>query len=360
MLSMSDDDEDSSPEIDEGEDAYLIDSAPAIADAIELWVNRAFAEPPRLDQYIAARQPELTRSAVQRLIEAGDVFVNGKSAKASYRVQMGDAITLKVPQRRVMTHEPEDIPLDILFEDDDLVVVNKPADMIVHPGRGAANWTGTLTNALLFHFGKLSTVGGEIRPGIVHRLDRDTTGILLVAKNDWVHQHLAGQFEHRKVVKEYLAISYGGPDRDSDYVEKPIGTHPNIREKMAIRDDPRFGKSAVTFYQASQRFRGYCVFDVRPHTGRTHQIRVHLAYIGCPIVADRPYSGRNELRLSELTPTTDADDRVLIARQALHARRLRFYHPKAKKLMDFTAPIPADMQTTLDALEQFRRKGQSS
>lgn len=354
---MSNDAEDPNDiEKDEGEDSYLIDAAPAIADAVELWVNRAFAQPPRLDTYIVARQPELTRSAVQRWIESGSVFVNGKPAKASYRVQKGDGITLKVPQRRVMTHEPEDIPLDILHEDDDLVVVNKPADMIVHPGRGATNWTGTLTNALLFHFGKLSTVGGEIRPGIVHRLDRDTTGVLLVAKNDWVHQHLAGQFEHRKVVKEYLAITYGEPDRDSDYIEKPIGVHPNAREKMAIRDDPRFGKTAVTFYQVSQRFRGYSAFDVRPHTGRTHQIRVHLAYIGCPIVADRPYSGRGELKLSELTQIEDSTDRVLIARQALHARRLRFYHPKARKLMDFTAPIPADMQATLDALHQYRSR----
>lgn len=333
----------------------LLEAHSVAADAVEFWVRKSFSGPPRLDRYIAARYPDATRSAIQRLIESGEVFVNGRPAKASYRVQAGDRITLKIVKRRAPSHLPEDIPLDILYEDDELVVLNKQADMIVHPGRGAANWSGTLTNALLFHFGKLSTVGGEIRPGIVHRLDRDTTGVLLVAKNDQVHQNLAGQFERRRVLKEYVALCYGAPDRDRDYIEKRIGVHPNIREKMAIRDDPRFGKSAVTFYETAERFDGYSLVQVRPHTGRTHQIRVHLAHIGCPIVADQPYSGRCELKLSEIAPLGEpSEDRILIDRQALHAQRLRFYHPTAKRVMDFTAELPEDMRQTLEALRAHR------
>ena len=333
----------------------ILEEGAIAADAVEFWVRKSFSGPPRLDRYIAARYPDATRSAIQRLIEAGEVFVNGRPAKASYRVQADDRITLKIVKRRAPAHLPEDIPLDVLYEDEHLVVLNKQADMIVHPGRGAANWSGTLTNALLFHFGKLSTVGGEIRPGIVHRLDRDTTGVLLVAKSDQVHQNLAGQFERRRVLKEYVALCYGAPDRDSDYIERRIGVHPNVREKMAIRDDPRFGKSAVTFYETVERFDGFSLVHVRPHTGRTHQIRVHLAHIGCPIIADQMYSGRCELRLSDLSPeAASTEEQVLIDRQALHARRLRFYHPTAKRVMDFTAEPPEDMRRTLEALRAHR------
>jgi 23S rRNA pseudouridine1911/1915/1917 synthase len=291
------------------------------------------------------------------LIDDQRVTVNGKPTKASYRVQVDDRITMLSPRRRSLKLEPENIPLDILHEDDDLIVLNKQADMIVHPGRGVNNWSGTLTNALMFHFQKLSTVGGDVRPGIVHRLDRDTTGILLVAKDDRVHQALALQFETRKVVKEYVALCYGVPDRYSDYVEKRIGHHPSIREKMAIREDPKFGKSAITFYEMAERFAGYSLINVRPHTGRTHQIRIHLAHVGCPILADRPYAGRSELRLSELVPgLPEAEDEVLIARQALHAHRLRFYHPVQRKVMDFTAELPADMKRTLESLRTHRRQ----
>jgi 23S rRNA pseudouridine1911/1915/1917 synthase len=322
------------------------------AQAIELWANKSFAEPPRLDQYIAARQGDLSRAAVQRLIEEGNILVNGKSTKSSYRVQTGDCITVRVAVRRSLTLEPEEIPLDILYEDNSLVVINKPADMIVHPGRGIANWKGTLANALLFHFNQLSTAGGDVRPGIVHRLDRDTTGVILVAKNDQVHQHLGMQFETRKVVKEYVALCYGSPDRQSDYIEKRIGHHPSIREKMAIREDPRFGKVAVTFYETAEKFAGYCYVRLRPQTGRTHQLRVHMTHVGCPMIADRPYSGRAELKLSELT-NQFPEDQVLIKRQALHAHRLRFFHPVKRQVMDFTAELPEDMTRTLAALREY-------
>ncbi len=286
------------------------------------------------------------------MIEEGNILVNGKSTKSSYRVQTGDCITVRVAVRRSLTLEPEEIPLDILYEDDSLVVINKPADMIVHPGRGIANWKGTLANALLFHFNQLSTAGGDVRPGIVHRLDRDTTGVIVVAKNDQVHQHLGMQFETRKVVKEYVALCYGIPDRQSDYIEKRIGHHPSIREKMAIREDPRFGKVAVTFYETAEKFAGYCYVRLRPQTGRTHQLRVHMTHVGCPMIADRPYSGRAELKLSELT-NQFPEDLVLIKRQALHAHRLRFFHPVKRQVMDFTAELPEDMTRTLAALREY-------
>lgn len=359
---MADDEEDIlDDELELDESATISEEESAESDSaeplewIELWARRSNSAPPRLDQFIVARHGEVSRASIQRMIADGHVRVNGKPAKASYRVQEGDCVTLAMPRRRVMKHTPEDIPLDILHEDDDLVVLNKQANIIVHPGRGARNWSGTLTNALLFHFGSLSQAGGDVRPGIVHRLDRDTTGVLLVAKNDRVHQNLALQFERRKVVKEYLALTYGLPDRDSDYIEKPIGHHPNIREKMAIRDDPRFGKSAVTFYEVAEKFAGYGCIRLRPRTGRTHQIRVHLAHVGCPIIADQPYSGRKELRLSELKSlTAGEEDAVLIARQALHAHKLRFYHPTTRQVMDMTAPIPSDMAGTLEVLREFR------
>jgi 23S rRNA pseudouridine1911/1915/1917 synthase len=327
-------------------------STEVFAQAIELWVNKSFTEPPRLDQYIAARQGDLSRAAVQRLIDEGNVQVNQKPTKASYRVQTGDCISVRVAVRRSLTLEPEEIPLNILYEDESLVVINKPADMIVHPGRGIANWRGTLANALLFHFQHLSRAGGDIRPGIVHRLDRDTTGVIVVAKNDQVHQHLGMQFETRKVVKEYIALCYGVPDRQSDYVEKRIGHHPSIREKMAIREDPRFGKVAVTFYETAEKFAGYSYIRLRPQTGRTHQLRVHMTHIGCPLIADRPYSGRAEMRLSELTPEFP-ENPVLINRQALHAHRLRFFHPVKKQVMDFTADFPNDITHTLAALREY-------
>lgn len=319
----------------------------------EFLVQKQFNESKRLDQYVVSRLPEISRAVVQRLIDEERLLVNGKKAKASHKVRHGDLIVLDLPDALTGKPEPEEIPLEILYEDEWLVVLNKQANMIVHPGRGKENWRGTLTNALQFHFDHLSQCGGAFRPGIVHRLDRDTTGVLLVAKDDYAHRHLALQFERRKVHKEYLAISYGAPDRDSDYIERPIGPHPTVREKMAIRDDPEIGRPANTFYEAAERFDGYTLFRLRPMTGRTHQIRVHLAHIGCPIVADKPYSGRGELRLSELSSGTE-EDSVLISRQALHAYRLRFRHPRRHEVMDFEAPLPADFARTLEALRTHR------
>jgi 23S rRNA pseudouridine1911/1915/1917 synthase len=233
--------------------------------------------------------------------------------------------------------------------------------MVTHPAKG--NWRGTLVNAIQFHYDRLSTLAGENRPGIVHRLDRDTTGLLIVVKDDLVHRKLAMQFELREVHKEYLALVYGVPQRDSDYIERSIGFHPLSREKMAIRSAQDGGKPAVTFYEVIERFRGYALVRCKPETGRTHQIRVHLTHIGHPIVADKAYSGRDRLTLAELidppsaassvTPGDRLED-VLIERQALHAHALRFTHPATGKEIALSAPLPADMARSLDALRMRR------
>lgn len=303
----------------------------------------------RIDAYLSSRYPDYSRSVVQKVIDAGAVLVNEKPVKASYKVRLGDVIRVWLPELADDAPAPEDIPLAVVYEDEAFTVVNKPAGMVVHPAKG--NWTGTLVNALQFHYDTLSTVAGEHRPGIVHRLDRDTTGLLLVAKDDKAHRALAAQFEQRTISKEYLAIVAGVPERDSDYIERTIGFHPTHREKMAIRNPEDGGKDAVTFYQVLDRFRGHAHVRCKPQTGRTHQIRVHLAHIGHPIVADKLYSGRDRLTIGDLAgPDAPDADRVLINRQALHAHTLRLTHPFTGQPMEFVAPLPEDMAGTLAAL----------
>src|SRR5205823_10379291 len=250
---------------------------------------------------------------------------------------------------------PQDLPLDVLYEDDFLALVNKPPNMVVHPAKG--HWSGTLVNALQFRFPQLSQTGGEHRPGIVHRLDRDTSGVILIAKEEQTHRDLGMLFERRKVFKEYVAITQGVLDRDSDYVESRIIRHPHERTKMAITEDDEDedAKDAVTFYEVIERFDGYTFVRVQPRTGRTHQIRVHLASVGCPVLADKAYSGRDQLRLSDLVPGLPAErDEVLMPRQALHAHRLRFQHPRTKDWLEGVAPLPPEFERTLAALRQYR------
>ncbi len=305
----------------------------------------------RIDAYLSSRYPDYSRSVMQKVIDAQAVLVNGLPVKASYKVRLDDAIRVWLPELADDAPVPEDIPLEILFNDPAFTVVNKPPGMVVHPAKG--NWTGTLVNALQFHFDTLSTVAGEHRPGIVHRLDRDTTGLLLVAKDDQAHRKLASQFEQRTIQKEYLTIVSGLPQRDSDYIEKPVGMHPTNREKMAIRLLEDGGKPAVTFYQVVDRFRGHALVRCKPQTGRTHQIRVHLAHIGHPVVADKAYSGRDRLTLGDLLGHSAPDaDLVLIDRQALHAHTLRLTHPLTGQPLEFVAPLPDDMARTLAALRR--------
>ncbi|MGE3803787.1 MAG: RluA family pseudouridine synthase [Gemmataceae bacterium] len=311
--------------------------------------------PARLDQYLAIQFPDYSRSVIKKVIDTGGVAVNGKEAKASYKVRAGDHIRIVLPDPTHDAPQPEDIPLEVLYEDDDFAIINKPPDMVVHPAKG--HWSGTLANAVQFRFGQLSMINGAYRPGIVHRLDRDTSGAILIAKDEQAHRDLSMQFETRKVFKEYLALTAGELDRDSDYIERRIGHHPHDRIKMIATDDEERGKEACSFYEVVERFRGYSFVRIQPRTGRTHQIRVHLASVGCPVLADEIYSGRNQFRLSDMLPGLDPlKDEVLLGRQALHAARLRVLHPRTRQVVAVEAPLPADLLGTLAALRTHRRK----
>lgn len=311
------------------------------------------AEGMRLDQYVHLHVADHSRTDIQKAIEAGRITVNGKPSKPSYRVRKGDRLWIDLPPPLHDIPVPENIPLDILYQDASLAVINKPPDMVVHPAKG--NWSGTLVNALHWHFrDQLSTEGGYLRAGIVHRLDKDTSGVILVAKEDAVHRELAWQFETRQIFKEYVAITHGELDRDADYIEGAIKLHPHDRQRMTVSNDPD-AKPALSYYEVLERFRGYTLVKVQPRTGRTHQIRVHLLHVGCPVLADRLYSGRDRLLLSDLYPETPgAEEVVLLHRQALHAYRLRFRHPRTQQWIEVEAPLPDDMRRTLEALRRYR------
>jgi 23S rRNA pseudouridine1911/1915/1917 synthase len=327
-------------------------SSPSTSQPIDLIAKRK-VQGQRLDQYLVGMFPDLSRSMIQKVIDAGGVLVNGAPGKASYKVRQGDHIRIWPPEPTHDLPVPENIPLDILYEDEFLAVINKPADMVVHPAKG--HWSGTLVNALQFHFAQLSHVSGDYRPGIVHRLDRDTSGVILVAKEESVHRDLSYQFESRKVFKEYVAITTGILDRDSDYIERRIAHHPRDRVKMAVTDEEDDGKEACSFYEVIERFRGFTVCRISPRTGRTHQIRVHLASVHCPVLADKAYGGRDCLRLSDLVPDLPPEkDEILMPRQALHASRLRFYHSRRREVIEAVAALPPEFEKTLAALRQHR------
>jgi 23S rRNA pseudouridine1911/1915/1917 synthase len=317
-------------------------------------VARLRVDGTRLDQYLASVLGEYSRSTLKRVIDSGGVAVNGRPAKASYKVRHGDRIQVRQPEPEFAGPAAEDIPLDVLYEDEHLAVVNKPAGMVVHPAKG--NWSGTLVNALRHRFPQLSGLNGDYRAGIVHRLDRDTSGVILVAREEQTHRDLALAFEHRKVFKEYVALTAGILDRDSDYIEGRIAHHKLDRVKMAIADeDDDDAKDACTYYEVIERFRGFSFCRCTPRTGRTHQIRVHLASVGCPILADKMYSGRDRIRLSDLVAgIEEASDRVLLSRQGLHAHRLRLRHPRKGTVLEAEAPLPQEFQDTLDVLRLHR------
>ncbi len=313
------------------------------------FVVRARMASRRIDAYLHGRFSDYSRSVLQKVIDARAVEVNGQPIKASYKVQLGDVIRIWLPELDDRTPQAEDIPLSVVYEDDAIAVIDKPPGLVVHPAKG--HHTGTLINALVFHFERLSTGTGSTRPGLVHRLDRDTSGLILIAKDDLAHAAAARQFEERTVDKQYLALVYGEPGRDSDYIEKPIGPHPTHREKMAIRRSEDDGKEAKTFYEVIERFRGFSLLRVKLFTGRTHQIRVHLAHIGHPIVADKLYSGRDHLTVGDVIGPSAADaERVLLDRQALHAQTLRIDHPTTGQPLEFRSDPPADMAGVLEAL----------
>ncbi len=304
----------------------------------------------RVDKYLHGRFSNLSRRFIQDAIKQGGVTVNGKTAKQSLKLKPGDVIHLILPEPPSKDILPEDIPLNIIYEDDELIILNKQSGILVHPARG--NTHGTLVNALAFYSDKLSSGLGEFRPGIVHRLDRNTTGVMVVAKSDPAQWKIAKQFEHRQINKTYLAIVHGTPELNADRIKASLGIHPRMREKYAIR--PESGKEAITFYEVVESFRGFSLLKLTPKTGRTHQIRVHLSYIKHPIVADDMYGGKLVYPW-QLANEEPAVQEPLINRVALHACSLEFKHPQTEESVKFEAPLPDDMQHFLDALRQYRK-----
>jgi 23S rRNA pseudouridine1911/1915/1917 synthase len=312
----------------------------------------------RLDVFLARTFPEQSRSFLARSIDKGAVRVDGVVARASHKLREGMIVCMTVPEPPRAGPVAEEIPLEFVHLDEWLAVVNKPAGMVVHPAKG--NWKGTLAGALRWHLERadaagngasgLSNAGGPTRPGIVHRLDRDTSGVIIVARNEEVHHALAKQFEQRTVTKTYLAITQGQPQFDRDEINLPIGIHPYQREKMAVRRDHSTSREAVTRFEVLERYRGAALVKVAPKTGRTHQIRVHLAAIGCPVLCDGLYSGRTRIEPAFFGLVDDGAGTALIERQALHAASLAVDHPVARERIEFAAPLPADMQRVLDVL----------
>lgn len=296
----------------------------------------------RLDTFLAAKLPQFSRTVIRKAIVNGSVSVDGEQRKSSYKLRVGESVCSEITPVVKEGEIGEDIPLDILYEDDDMVFINKPTGMVVHPAKG--HWSGTLTSALTFHFENLSKVGGAHRPGIVHRLDRDTSGVIVVAKNDQAHAHLSNQFANRTVEKEYYAICRGSLDRDRDWIRQPIGAHPYQREKMAIRADHATSRAAETFFEVQERWRGFVAVSVFPKTGRTHQIRVHLTHVGCPVLCDPLYSGHRKLTAADLSPKRSASkEDILLDRLALHAKRLKIRQPTTGEWLEMEAPIPAPL-----------------
>jgi 23S rRNA pseudouridine1911/1915/1917 synthase len=303
----------------------------------------------RLDQYLHGRFSNLSRRYIQEAIKQGAATVNGKPAKPSLKLNPGDQVSFVLPEPPNKNFLPEDLPLNIIFEDNDLIILNKQPGIIVHPARG--NTHGTLVNALMFYSDNLSTGLGDFRPGIVHRLDRETSGVMIVTKNDHAQWKIAKQFEQRHIDKTYLAIVHGTPQLSADRIKAPLGVHPVIREKYAIR--PISGKEAVTFYEVLEAFRGFSFLKLTPKTGRTHQIRVHLSHLKHPIVADDMYGGKlvYPWQLADAEP---AVEEPIIDRVALHALSIQFKHPTTEQIVRFEAPLPQDMQHMLEMLRKYR------
>lgn len=318
------------------------------ADEFSITVPEASAGT-RLDAFLAARLTDVSRAAIQRAVELGQVVVNERPAKSSYKVRAGDEVQVELPEAAPLTAAPEAIPLNIMYEDDEVIVVNKPAGMVVHPGAGIP--AGTLANALVHHFGaqlsrELAQRQGALRPGIVHRLDVGTSGLIVVAKTDRAHASLAEQFESRAVLKGYTALVYGRVATETGRVDVPIGRDPHNRVKMAVRPTGQ-GRAALTLFRVAERFDEFTLLDVEIKTGRTHQIRVHLAHLKHPIVADSTYdSGRANTVKSPRVRTAIAH----LNRPFLHAARLSFKHPASGIQMNFSAPLPDELENLLNLL----------
>lgn len=285
----------------------------------------------RLDKFLCIKADDLSRSRIQQLIEQGDVLINDNPSKCNYKVKASDVLFLRVPDDEELEAQPEDLPLDVIYEDSDIIVVNKAKGMVVHPSIGTKNHT--LVNALLYHCKDLSGINGVLRPGIVHRIDKDTSGLIAVAKNDHAHQKLAEQLKDKSMHREYVALVHGVMEHDYGTIDAPIGRDEKDRQKMCIT--AKNSKPAITHFKVKERFGSYTLVECRLETGRTHQIRVHMQYIGHPIVGDPKYSYRK---------TMDCQG------QLLHAYKLTFIHPTSGKEVSFSAEIPADFKQILEDL----------
>ena len=301
--------------------------------AEQKWIAEEGSEG-RLDKYLS-ENADLSRTRVQQLAKEGKIFVNGKAAKSSLKVRAGDEIVCDVPEDQPLDIKPENIPLDILYEDEDIIVINKPKGMVVHPAPG--NYSGTLVNALLYHCRDLSGINGVIRPGIVHRIDKDTTGCIVCCKNDKAHKAIAKQLEDKTCHREYLAVVNGVIQSDAGKVDAPIGRDPRDRQRMTVTD--KNSREAITHFVVKERFRDATLIDCRLETGRTHQIRVHMKYMKHPVMGDTKYGGTCRYMDTQ--------------GQVLHAYRLTLVHPSTGKEMTFEAPLP---QYFRDLLEILRRE----
>jgi 23S rRNA pseudouridine1911/1915/1917 synthase len=286
----------------------------------------------RLDKFLSTKNDDLSRTYIQKLIDKGQVTVNGEEHKSSYNLHLNDEIKIAIPKPEEIELKAEEISLDVIYEDDDLIVINKQSDLVVHPAPGHPS--GTLVNALLYHCDNLSGISGQVRPGIVHRLDKDTTGVLVVAKNDQAHLGLSEQFKERETEKIYLTLAKGNIKHNKGKIDAAIGRDPKDRKKMAVTKYN--SKKAISRFEVLERFGEYTWVKVKLETGRTHQIRVHMSYMGNPVVADQLYGSKGE----ELGAT----------RQLLHAYQLGFTHPIKEEWMEFEAEIPLDMEQVLEEL----------
>ena len=297
----------------------------------------------RLDAFLAVNIEGWSRARLQRLIENADVLVNGSVSKPSHKLRPNDTIEIELTATQSTSFTPEDIPVEVVYEDDDLIVVNKPAGMIVHPAAGIAS--GTLANALAFHFQQLSTTSGAARPGIVHRLDKGTSGLLVVAKTESAHEHLSDQFRAREVFKSYIALVHGQVEKEGGEIDQPIARDQRNRTRMAV---VRGGRPALSIYRVRRRFERFTMLDVELKTGRTHQIRVHLAWLKHPVVGDEVYgAGRDKTVINPVIRSRIAK----LRRQFLHAEQLGFRHPRTAGQLRFTAPLPTELQSLLDQIE---------
>lgn len=297
----------------------------------------------RLDAFLASHIEGWSRARLQRLIEEADVLVNGRAVKSSYKLRLSDEIEVELTPPPSTSFAPEDIPLDVVYEDDELIVVNKPAGIVVHPAAGVTS--GTLANALAFHFQQLSTSAGMARPGIVHRLDKGTSGLMVVAKTESAHEDLADQFRDREVFKSYVALVHGQVEKRTGQIDQPIARDRGNRTRMAV---VRGGRPAISIYRVRKRFERFTLLNVELKTGRTHQIRVHLAWLKHPVVGDEAYgSGRDKTVPDHKLRSEIAN----LGRQFLHAEQLGFRHPRTKEDLRFTAALPSELQAVLDGIK---------